>query len=424
MRRLTNVSIAENPQGVIYVYGEYGSGNNATTATLGHGKTKEEAIANAKSGGYKTDISVYESFYSQRIHDLPVGKTAKKGGRTTAAHNKDHDYVSGEDWEQRYKPERADKRPRYYQTEAQKERNAGKHKAGQYNEGGKLTDADIDIFSSEEHDSSGKNMGTVWGGWVGEQVFIPYVHKTKKSAQKAGERIVRQLNEGTFSGIKLSKGGKSGTTYTVTDIDYELEARESGEDLPETMEVFVPESIKESSDISDYIGDEISNKTGWAVEGFATEPSLFKKSNANEKNKSMKKEEGGAAVEETTEDAATVETASSSMQKDAADGQFADKTNSGGDFDHQISVNDLKMALGGKNPEYPFQEHNGKMYKKDFMKPTYSEVKTDEGVFFFGGSTKAGWHKEHKYQSKEKHEVAYAKRKKKRRKKYKKAKKE
>ena len=56
-------------------------------------------------------------------------------------------------------------------------------------------------------------------------------------------------------------------TIKVTDIKYDTD----GEiiDLPETLEIELPDDLKTDEEISDFVSDEISNKTGFCHFGFS-----------------------------------------------------------------------------------------------------------------------------------------------------------
>jgi len=60
--------------------------------------------------------------------------------------------------------------------------------------------------------------------------------------------------------------------YLVTDIIYDTD----GEDinLPEELEIEVPEDIEDGYEINEFISDEISNITGFCHKGFVTSPEI------------------------------------------------------------------------------------------------------------------------------------------------------
>jgi hypothetical protein len=60
--------------------------------------------------------------------------------------------------------------------------------------------------------------------------------------------------------------------FTVTNIKYDTD----GEDvnLPAEMEIVVPEDVNGYEEIEEFISNEISNRTGFCHEGFATTPQI------------------------------------------------------------------------------------------------------------------------------------------------------
>ena len=61
--------------------------------------------------------------------------------------------------------------------------------------------------------------------------------------------------------------------YTVTGIKYDTDGEDV--DLPETLEIEVPEDVTEPEEIDEYISEEISNVTGFCHKGFSTTPEIF-----------------------------------------------------------------------------------------------------------------------------------------------------
>lgn len=53
--------------------------------------------------------------------------------------------------------------------------------------------------------------------------------------------------------------------YTVSDIRYETDGIDI--DLPESLDINVPDNL-EDDEVQDYLGDEISNITGFCHDGF------------------------------------------------------------------------------------------------------------------------------------------------------------
>ena len=60
--------------------------------------------------------------------------------------------------------------------------------------------------------------------------------------------------------------------YKVTNIQYDTDSEQV--DLPQTLEIEVPNDITDDYDKVEYISDEISNQTGYCHKGFSTEPNL------------------------------------------------------------------------------------------------------------------------------------------------------
>ncbi len=63
--------------------------------------------------------------------------------------------------------------------------------------------------------------------------------------------------------------------YTVTHIKYDTDgvsAKKLG--LPKEMEIEVPDDVEGYDEIENFISEEISNRTGYCHEGFATTPEI------------------------------------------------------------------------------------------------------------------------------------------------------
>jgi hypothetical protein len=68
---------------------------------------------------------------------------------------------------------------------------------------------------------------------------------------------------------------KNNMKYTVTVIGYAGDSSEIDE-LPTTLEIIVPDEITDEDELIDYIGDEISNETGFCHYGFSYSKSGIK----------------------------------------------------------------------------------------------------------------------------------------------------
>lgn len=62
------------------------------------------------------------------------------------------------------------------------------------------------------------------------------------------------------------------TTYTITNIKYDTDGIKVK--LPKEMTITVPSDVHGYEDIETFISDEISNRTGFCHEGFATTPEI------------------------------------------------------------------------------------------------------------------------------------------------------
>lgn len=63
--------------------------------------------------------------------------------------------------------------------------------------------------------------------------------------------------------------------FTVTNIKYDTDGQSAKKlGLPKKMEIKVPADLTIYEEIEDYISDEISNRTGYCHEGFATTPEI------------------------------------------------------------------------------------------------------------------------------------------------------
>jgi hypothetical protein len=60
--------------------------------------------------------------------------------------------------------------------------------------------------------------------------------------------------------------------YTVTNIKYDTDGEEI--DLPDTLEIEVPEDMTDPEEIDEFLSDEISNITGFCHTGFSTSPEI------------------------------------------------------------------------------------------------------------------------------------------------------
>jgi hypothetical protein len=60
--------------------------------------------------------------------------------------------------------------------------------------------------------------------------------------------------------------------YTVSNIKYDTDGEDV--DLPETLEIEVPDDIQEPEEIDEFLSDEISNVTGFCHTGFSTSPEI------------------------------------------------------------------------------------------------------------------------------------------------------
>lgn len=74
-KKLTDITICENPHHLFFVFGLYGKGKKGQVITFGEGTNKEEAIADARKGKYKDEIEWYEAFYSTNIDKIEVFKS-------------------------------------------------------------------------------------------------------------------------------------------------------------------------------------------------------------------------------------------------------------------------------------------------------------------------------------------------------------
>jgi hypothetical protein len=74
----------------------------------------------------------------------------------------------------------------------------------------------------------------------------------------------------------MAKKKQQGTEYLITNIKYDtdgMSAKKLG--LPKTMKIVVPDEEHTCyEDIENFISDEISNRTGYCHEGFATTPEI------------------------------------------------------------------------------------------------------------------------------------------------------
>lgn len=65
------------------------------------------------------------------------------------------------------------------------------------------------------------------------------------------------------------------TKFTVTNIKYDTDGQSAKKlGLPKEMEIEVPEDLTTYDEIENYISEEISNRTGYCHEGFATTPEI------------------------------------------------------------------------------------------------------------------------------------------------------
>jgi len=60
--------------------------------------------------------------------------------------------------------------------------------------------------------------------------------------------------------------------YKVTNITYDTDGENI--ELPETLDIDVPDNINDPYERVEYISDEISNITGFCHKGFTTEPQI------------------------------------------------------------------------------------------------------------------------------------------------------
>ena len=60
--------------------------------------------------------------------------------------------------------------------------------------------------------------------------------------------------------------------YKVTNIDYDTDGENV--ELPESLDITVPDEIEDHYEINEFISDEISNQTGFCHNGYSVTPEL------------------------------------------------------------------------------------------------------------------------------------------------------